>query len=266
VVTRARAQAADLVRALTDLGADVVAAPTIRVEPFAHLEPLRVALADLSSYAWIVFTSQNAVQIVCDHLPAWGLAPRDLGRARVGAIGPATAAALTRYGVTPDLVPHEFVAEAVVQAIAAQGELRGKRILLPRAREARDALPEGLRAHGAAVDVIPIYETVLESGDGGGGGGLAAQILAGKIDAVTFTSSSTVRRFAELVGREAAASGRFAAAVIGPVTAATARELGVGGGVTIEAEEYTVPGLIRALVRRFGSEGGLGGAGQAGKE
>ena len=252
VVTRAREQAADLAEALTTRGAEVVAAPVIRVQPLADLEPLRVALAAAQRYDWIVFTSQNTVQVVCDRLPAWGLMPQDVSRAAVAAIGPATAAALARHGVTPDLVPEQFVAEAVVHAMALLGELRGKRVLLPRAREARDALPDGLRALGAVVDAIPVYETVREPGDGSK---LAAELLAGNIAAVTFTSSSTVRHFVEIVGREAATCGRFATAVIGPVTAATARELGLTAAV--EAVEYTVPGLVRALVQYFG-EGGRG--------
>lgn len=250
MVTRPREQAGELVRALAALGAEVVAAPTIRVEPLppSELEALRAALADLARYRWIVFTSQNAVQVVCDRLVEWGLAPSVLSAAAVAAIGPATAAALVRRGITPALVPDAFVAEAVVDAIAAHGEIRGSRILIPRALEARDALPEGLRALGAVVDVIPVYRTVPERG-GGDGRELAAEILAGRIDAVTFTSSSTVRRFVELVGREAATSGRFAAAVIGPVTATTARELGVA--VTIEAPRFTVPDLVDALARHF---------------
>ncbi len=237
-------------RALEALGAEVVAAPTIRIEPLADLEPLRAALTQLARYAWLVFTSQNTVHVVCDRLAEWGLATPDLARAAVAAIGPATAQALERRGVTPALVPEQFVAEAVVAALAARGDLAGKRVLLPRARDARDALPDGLRALGAVVDVIPVYETVGEAGDGSG---LAADILAGNIDAITFTSSSTVRHFVDLVGPEAAASGRFAAAVIGPVTAATARELGIG--VAVEADEYTAPGLVKALVRYFGERG-----------
>jgi len=156
-------------------------------------------------------------------------------------------------------VPQRFVAEAVVRALAARGDLRGKRVLLPRAREARDALPEGLRAHGAVVDVIPVYDTVREPGDGAA---LAAELRAARIDAVTFTSSSTVRHFVDLVGREAAACGSFAAAVIGPVTAATARELGVP--VAVEAEEYTVPGLVDAVARYFQREAGSGKRDDAG--
>src|SRR3989454_147282 len=246
-VTRAREQAGTLVRELEALGAEVVAAPTIRMARLTDLAALRAALTRVPPYDWIVFTSQNAVQVVCDRLPEWGLSSRDVGRALVAAIGPATAEALQRRGVTPDLVPDRFVAEAVVAAIAARGELAGSRVLVPRALEARDALPEGLRACGAVVDVIPVYRTGPEAGDGTA---LAADLVAGRVDAVTFTSSSTVRHFADLVGREAATGGRFAAAVIGPVTAAAARELGLH--VAVEAEQYTVPGLVAALARHFG--------------
>jgi uroporphyrinogen III methyltransferase / synthase len=245
VVTRARDQAGALARALAALGAEVVLAPTIRVVPLADLAPLGAALSGPVPYDWIVFTSRNSVQIVCAELPAWGLSAADLGRARVAAIGPGTADALARAGVAPALVPERFVAEAVVAALAARGTLRGQRVLLPRARVARDALPDGLRAAGAVVDVIPVYETVREPGDGRA---LATALLAGEIDVVTFTSSSTVRGFAELVG-PAAGSGQFAAAVIGPVTATTARELGMR--VAVEAEVYTVPGLVDALARHF---------------
>ena len=246
-VTRAREQAAELVRELEALGAQVVVAPTIRISPLPDLAALRAALTRNPPYDWIVFTSQNAVQVVCDRLPEWQLAPRDVARAAVAAIGPATAEALVRRGVVPDLVPDRFVAEAVVTALAARGDVHGKTVLLPRARGARDALPDGLRALGALVNVLPVYETIQATGDASG---LAAEILAGAIDAITFTSSSTVRGFVESVGRPVAASGRFAAAVIGPVTAGTARELGIA--VAVEAAEYTVAGLVEALVRYFG--------------
>lgn len=251
VVTRARDQAGELIQALTALGAEVVAAPTIRIVPVADLSTLRTALAAPTPYDWIVFTSQNTVEIVCARLAAWGLAPADVARSAIAAIGPATAAALARHGLEPALVPERFVAEAVVTALAARGPLAGTRVLIPRAREARDALPDGLRTLGAVVDVVPVYETAREPGDGSA---LAADILAGRIDAVSFTSSSTVRGFVELVGRSAAASGRYAAVVIGPVTARTARALGID--VAAEAADYTVGGLVTALVRHFAAGGG----------
>jgi uroporphyrinogen III methyltransferase/synthase len=210
--------------------------------------PLETALGQLGRYRWVVFTSQNTVRVVCDRMVEWGRSPRDLGAVSVAAIGPATASALVERGVTPDLVPPRFVAEAVVDALAARGGLRGARVLLPRATEARDALPAGLLAHGAVVDVIAVYRTVGVMG-GAEGAGLAHEIEAGAIDAVMFTSSSTVRHFVELVGREAATAPRYAAAVIGPVTAATAREVGLP--VRVEADEYTVSGLVEAVRRYF---------------
>ena len=245
-VTRAREQAGDLVRALEALGAAVVCAPTIRIEPLRDLAPLRDALRRVADYSWVVFTSQNTVQIVCDALVEWGYAPRDLANTRVAAIGPATGAALAARGVRVDALPDGYVAESLVTALAARGDLRGTRVLLPRAETARDALPEGLRARGATVDVIPVYRTMPELGDGPG---LAREILDGRIDVVTFTSSSTVHAFVQAVGREAATCGRYRAAVIGPITAATARDYGLE--IAIEAGEYTTAGLVEALVRHY---------------
>lgn len=246
VVTRAREQAGELVQALTALGAHVVQAPTIRIEPLANLDALREALGAAGRYQWIVFTSQNTVRVVWDCLARWSLDATAFRGVPVAAIGPATADALGERGVSPALVPDRFVAEAVVEALAGREEMRGKRVLLPRAQEARDTLPEGLRARGATVDVIPVYRAVPEQGDGGA---LGAELLAGLIDAVTFTASSTVRNFVDLVGRETATCGRYAAAVIGPVTATTARSLGIA--VAVEAEQYTIPGLVEALSRYF---------------
>ena len=246
VVTRAREQAGELARDLEALGATVVCAPAIRIEALSDLEPLRRALARLADYRWVVFTSQNTVHVVLDRLAVWGHAPRDFAATRVAAIGPATAAALARHGVTANVMPSEYVAEAVVAALAAEGDLTGARILVPRAETARDALPDGLRARGARVDVIPVYRTVAELGDGAG---LAREILAGRVDVVTFTSSSTVHSFVQAVGTEAAQSGRYRAAVIGPITAATAREHGLP--VEIEARDFTAAGLVDALVRYY---------------
>jgi uroporphyrinogen-III synthase len=249
VVTRAREQAGDLVRALQEHGAEAVIAPVIRIQPLDNLGPLRAALTGLSAYRWVVFTSQNAVQIVFDRLVAWGLTPRVFSSTAVAAIGTATADALTLRGVVPALVPSEFVAEALAEALIqhSRGSLVGARVLIPSAEEAREALAEGLRRHGAEVETIAVYRTVPMQTDLSR---LATDITIGRIDAVTFTSSSTVRSFVDLVGRPAATSGRFVAATIGPVTAGTARELGLQN--IIEAEPHTVPGLVESLARRFG--------------
>lgn len=238
-----------MVRVLEELGAEVLAAPAIRIEPLADdaLAPLAAALRDLARYRWVIFTSQNTVRVVFERMAAWGHSPRALSTVPIAAIGPATATALGEQGITAELVPPRFVAESVVEALAERGGLEGANVLLPRAEEARDTLPEGLRALGAKVELVPVYRTVAAGGEGKA---LAAALREGAVDAVTFTSSSTVRHFVELVGRAAAASPRYAAAVIGPVTAATARELGLP--VQIEATEYTVPGLVAALVAHFG--------------
>lgn len=249
-VTRAREQAGELVRELEALGAEVVSAPAIRIEALSDLEPLRRALARLAEYHWVVFTSQNAVHVVFERLGDWGLSPHAFAGRHIAAIGPATRDTLAAHGVRVDVLPEGYVAESLVEALAAHGDLRGARVLVPRAETARDALPEGLRARGAAVDVIPVYRTVPALRNGAA---LAGEILAGRIDVVTFTASSTVRYFVESVGREAATSGRFRGAVIGPITAATAREYGIP--VTIEAGEYTTDGLVDALVQYFGAAG-----------
>jgi uroporphyrinogen III methyltransferase/synthase len=164
----------------------------------------------------------------------------------VAAIGSVTGDALTQRGVVPALVPDEFVGEALAEALAARGGLAGSRVLVPSAQDARDALAAGLRAHGAVVELVPVYRTVPVATDLSG---LAVELREGRIDAVTFTSSSTVRCFVDLVGRSAATSGRFVVAVIGPVTAGTARDLGLGD--VLEARPHTVRGLVDALARRF---------------
>ena len=248
VVTRAREQAADLARALETQGAEAIVAPVIRIQPCENLAALRTALTGLSAYRWVVFTSQNAVQIVLDRLVAWGLVPRVFATTSIAAIGGATADSLRSRGVVPALVPDEFVAEALVEALieASGGSLAGARVLIPSAEDVREVLGAGLRAHGAAVESIPVYRTVPVQDDFRP---LASEIIARRIDAVTFTSSSTVKSFVNLVGPETAASGRFVSATIGPVTAGTARELGLRD--IIEAEPHTVPGLVESLVRRF---------------
>jgi uroporphyrinogen-III synthase len=249
VVTRAREQADDLVRALEERGAVAVLAPVIRIEPLEDLGALRAALTGLSAYRWVVFTSQNAVQIVFDRLLAWGLPPRVFASTTVAAIGTVTADLLRVNGVRPTLVPGEFVAEALVDALIAHsgtGALMGARVLIPGAADAREILVDGLRRHGATVDAIAVYRTVPVHADLSR---LASDITIGRIDAVTFTSSSTVRSFVDLVGRPAATSGKYVAATIGPITAGTARELGLHN--VIEADPHTVPGLVESLARRF---------------
>lgn len=239
VVTRARAQASSFAAALEELGAEVIQFPAIRIEPTTEPEELRSAAASATDFDWIVFTSVNGVAAFWAALDEAGLDSRALRGPRFCAIGPATAAAIGARGIRADLVPGQYVAEAVLEALDKETVLEGARILLPRADIARETLAEELRARGAEVTEIAAYRTVP---DGAGAEDLRRRLAADEIDLITFTASSTVRHFVGLVGR---AIGRAKVASIGPVTSATARELGLP--VHYEAEEYTIPGLIRTL-------------------
>jgi uroporphyrinogen III methyltransferase/synthase len=238
VVTRAREQASELRARLTHLGASVVELPSIAIEP------IDVALPELSGYAWVVFTSVNGVHAFFDRgLAPAGLDARALGGTRVAAIGPGTAAALADRGIRVDLVPERFVAESLLEAFPDPGG-SGARVLLARAAQARDVLPDGLAARGYAVDVVSVYRTVTAAPDPDA----LARVRAGGVDAVTFTSSSTVRNFVDLVGPLPDPGPPVVS--IGPVTSATARELGLD--VTAEASEHTIDGLTDTLLSLFG--------------
>ncbi len=228
VITRPAEKGRRLADRLRALGAEPIEFPTVRIEP-AEPGPLDAALRALSAFDWIVFTSAAGVEAVAERLAAAGKDARELGRRKVAAIGPVTAQALRERGIEPALVPGEYVAEAV---LAALGDVRGKSFLLPRADIAREALPAGLKAKGAVVTEVTAYRTV--------GAGGPPPDLSGA-DAVTFTSSSTVRHFVA----SGAAVGRAKVVCIGPVTAATARELGLT--VDAVADDYTEDGLIQAL-------------------
>ncbi|HPT97871.1 MAG TPA: uroporphyrinogen-III C-methyltransferase [Armatimonadota bacterium] len=235
VVTRARAQASDLAAHLERLGAEVVEFPTIRIVPLEWDE-------EVAGYDWLLFTSANGVACFFDRIWSRGGDVRAIGPARLGAIGPATAAALEARGLRVDYVPPRFVAEEVADHFPE--DPRGKRILIPTARQARPVLAERLTARGATVRVLPVYETVP---DAAAADEIAAQIRAGTVDLVTFTSSSTVRHFVDALG--AALAAQVPAAVIGPLTAETARAAGLK--VAIEAGEHTIPGLVDAVVAHF---------------
>lgn len=245
VVTRPRAQAAGQIELLRELGAEVIAFPTIHIEPVAsspEIDAMTAALGpDGPAYDLVVFTSVNGVNYFFDRLREAGRDARALAGATVVAIGPKTAAACRARGVLPDVVPADFVAEGVLQALAGR-DLSGARILIPRAREARELLPEAFAAAGASVDVVPLYDTVLEEHDPE-----AVERVLGA-DYVTFTSSSTVSNFAALMraaGRGAELP-RVAAASIGPVTSDTVRAEGME--LLFEAAEYTVEGLVEGLL------------------
>lgn len=273
LVTRTREQASQLSALLRDRGAESVECPTIEVQPVEDFSEMDMALSRLAEYDWVIFTSVHGVESVLSRLQHLGRHPSVLGASRLAAIGPSTARALLSTGLPVAYQPKEYVAEAIVEGL--QG-VEGKRILLPRADIAREALATGLRGKGAVVDDLAAYRTVPPAGRAEG---VLSRLAAGEIDAVTFTSSSTVRNFVALLERgtrreergpgpgqgprakgqgSRGESARSEApgvadllkgvkiACIGPVTSQTARELGLQ--VDVEAEEYTIPGLVQALV------------------
>lgn len=242
LVTRGREQAGDLSRLLAEVGADPVELPTIQIEPPESWEPLDRAIARLQEYGWVVFTSANGVRGFFGRLASHGKDGRALSGARVAAIGPATAEALARVGIRADFVPKEYVAEAVAAGLGELG-VAGCRLLVARAAGAREALVGLLRDRGALVDVVPVYRTVPVPGSAD----RLRELLEGeRIDVATFASSSSVRNLVEMLGEEVRDRlARLVVACIGPVTARTARELGLR--VDVVATEYTIPGLVRAL-------------------
>jgi uroporphyrinogen III methyltransferase / synthase len=247
VITRARAQAQRFAQLLEAAGARVLQAPTIVIEPPASWDLLDAALGALESFTWVVFTSANGVAMVDRRLSARGLAWTAIARKRVAAIGPATAEALAEHGVRVELVPTEYRAEALVEGLRrVVGP--GDRVLLPRAKETRDVLVVELRRLGVAVTEVPAYQTRrVEDGVVR----LREALASGSVDAVTFTSSSTARNFAEQFSDDerSAWRGRIAVASIGPITAATAAEYGLSTDVM--PSEYTIPALARALADYF---------------
>jgi uroporphyrinogen III methyltransferase/synthase len=251
VVTRPRAQAGALAARLEDAGAEVVLFPTIALVPPADPAALDRAAAGAGGYDWILFTSANGVRAFFDRFAALRRDLRDLAPARLGVIGPETAAELGRRLLRPAVEPAEYRAEGLLAALADE-DVRGRRILLPRAAGARSLLPEALRARGALVDEVIAYRAVPPPG--ADVAGLQSALTAGTVDALTFTSSSTVRNFVALLGadevRGLVRDGRPAVACIGPVTAEAAREAGLP--VAVVPREYTAAGLTAALVAYLG--------------
>jgi uroporphyrinogen III methyltransferase/synthase len=237
-VTRPPGQARALIESLRRLGAEAVSTPTIRIVDPPDPEGLRGAIATLDRYDWVVFTSANGVERFWRELEAEGREGLP-SRALVAAIGPATAEALEARGSRPHIVPEEFVAEAVADALIAFGDLDGRHVLLPRAAGARQVLPERLRAAGAEVDEVIAYES---QADPTGIGRLRSALERDEVDMITFTAASTVRHFVEASD---AGPGRARVAVIGPITAGAARSAGLR--VDVEARRYTVEGLVEAI-------------------
>jgi uroporphyrinogen-III synthase len=238
LVTRPRAQAEGLVDQLAELGAVPVVFPTIEIAPPEDASRLDRAIGRLAEYAWVIFTSVNGVAAFWERVTGLGMEAAVQEELRAAAIGPATAGVLAAHGVTAAFVPGEYVAEAILPGL---GDVSGKRILLPRAEIARKALFDALVKAGAMPEEIAVYRTLPGKPDEA-----AWAELERGVDAVTFTSSSTVRNFAALVGENAGALlGEAVVACIGPITAGTAREC--GWRVDVVAEEDTMEGLVRAL-------------------
>jgi uroporphyrinogen III methyltransferase/synthase len=250
LVTRPRHQASGLAERLEAFGAEVVAIPTIVLEPPDDPRALEAAVAAAGSYDWIVFTSTNGVRAFFERFAATGHDVRELAAARIAAIGSETARALEALLLRPALVPGEYRAEGLLAAFAAE-PMAGRRVLLPRAAGARAVLRDELGHLGAHVDDVATYRarppTAVEAAP------LLEALDHAHLDAVTFTSSSTVRNFAALVGEARVAamadSGRPLVASIGPITTETARACGLS--VTVHAEPYTAAALAAALARHF---------------
>ena len=247
VVTRARAQASDLVEQLTELGADCLECPTIKVVPPKSWAPLDAAIAALTQFHWLIFTSVNGVESFFERLAFKGLDVRALGRLRTAAIGPATAAKMREYGLGTDILPATYQAESVVAAFA-QTSLQGQHVLLPRAKEARTVLPEQLTRMGAQVHEVEAYQTIQagESIDQ-----LLEELQGQRVDMITFTSSSTVQNFKALLPADKAEPlmAGVKIACIGDITAETAKKLGFQPDIV--AKTFTIPGLCDAIVKYY---------------
>ncbi|MGN6215790.1 MAG: uroporphyrinogen-III C-methyltransferase [Solirubrobacterales bacterium] len=237
VVTRARAQASGLAARLRALGAEAVELPAIRIEPRIDSAEVREAVKAMSDYSLVCLTSPNGVRLLFEALRAEGCDARALAGATIAAIGPGTARALAERGIVADIVPERFVAEGLVEELD-RVEVEQRCVLIARAAEARDVLPEALRERGAEVDVVVLYETVREQPD-------PEQVEAAQdADYVTFTSSSTVANLTEALGDRFPASARVVS--IGPVTSEAARAAGLQ--VDVEAERHDIDGLVAALL------------------
>jgi uroporphyrinogen III methyltransferase/synthase len=253
VVTRPRSQAQAFAGLLEAAGARVFLVPTITIEPPASWEPLDRAIERIDDYRWAVFTSVNGVQMTRRRLEDNGRGMDVFRTLRIAAIGPATAEALHAVGLEAEVVPEEYVAEGLAAKLRALIQ-PGDRVLLARAALARDVLVSQLEAAGASVDEVPAYETRPERAEDAAP--LRRELALGKVDVVTFTSSSTVRHFAALFPDESL-SGLLrgvTVACIGPITGATARELGLE--THILPTEYTIPALARAIARHYASRSG----------
>src|SRR5712672_470423 len=243
LVGRARHQAGSLSRELRKRGAEVLEIPFIEIRKPRSFNPLDSALKNLGRYDWLILTSVNGVEALWERLANLRLAKRNLKHLRVAAIGPATKKAIEQRGIKVNVVPKEYVAESVVRSLRRR--VKGKQVLLVRAKVARDVIPNELRKAGAQVDVVEAYETVVpRSSRTLLRNALKISHLRPQI--ITFTSSSTVRNFVALMGSRENKLDGIQLASIGPVTSSTLRELHLR--VDIKAKQFSIPGLVEAIV------------------
>ncbi|HST10402.1 MAG TPA: uroporphyrinogen-III synthase [Terriglobales bacterium] len=250
LVGRARHQAGSLSAQLRSLGANVLEIPFIEIRPPRSFHQLDTALQNLAAYDWLVLTSVNGVEAMWERMKKLRLTKKALAHLKIAAIGPATKKAIENRGSSVHVVPKEYIAESVVKSLRRR--VKGKRVLLVRAKVARDVIPTELRKAGAQVDVFEAYETVVPSSSRTR---LRAALRSArrKPHVITFTSSSTVKNFLTLLEGDRRRSRKrpdhlegITLASIGPVTSATLRDLHLG--VDVEARQYTIPGLIAAIV------------------
>ncbi|HBN26899.1 MAG TPA: uroporphyrinogen-III C-methyltransferase [Desulfobacteraceae bacterium] len=248
LVTRARKQASDLVKLLSDLGADCIEFPVIRVDPPDDLKPLDLAIKNLPDYEWLIFTSVNGIEFFFERLfNKAGKDVRALNHIRTAVIGTATEKKLLEFGLKSDIIPQSFKAESVVEAFAKKN-IKGKKVLLPRAQKGRSVLPVELTRMGAVVDDVAVYSTKPE---GTNSEHVMDLLSLGEIDLITFTSSSTVHNFFNMLPPEKCKMfmEKMETACIGPITAETARKTGFN--VNLMADSYTITGLCDAILKYY---------------
>lgn len=250
IVTRTREQASELMAGLEESGANCIEYSTINITPVDNYEVLDGELERLNEYHWILFTSLNGVKYFFERLFEKGMDARDLKGPDIGVVGKSTADYLLQYGLNADLIPSVFTGEGLAESLLDQG-IEGRNILIPRAQQAREILPETLRGAGAQVTVAPVYQNVPPVGRKEA---LREDLEAGNVDMLTFTSSSTVRNFLTMVDAESEEEllsllGGVKIAAIGPITAKTVTDNGLQ--VDIQPEEYTIPAMVEAIVDYF---------------
>ena len=249
VVTRSREQASDMVAMLMSLGARVIQFPTITIEPMDSYEVLDNAIQKIDDFDWIIFTSVNGVQHFAKRLRAAGKDCRALYKAKIAAIGPVTRKEVEKLGVIPDFVPETYIAESVAEGLC-QFDIKGKNILIPRALESREVLPEVLEKAGAKVTIAPTYRTVKAMANKDE---LMEALKANQVDCISFASSSTVRNFMECIESDVlkkATNVTFAS--IGPITTATLKEYGYQA--EIEPKDFTIPALLAEITKFFADD------------